>query len=56
MGNVAVMKVQEVRGVVVRFEDSQVFLAEMRVATLATVDGEEKGIICIIGIEKIEGS
>src|SRR5882762_1751812 len=56
MGDVVVMEVQEVRGVVVRFEDSQVLLTEMRVLTLATVESEEKGIICIIGIEKIQGS
>ena len=56
MGDVAVMEIQEVRGVVVRFQDRQVLLTEMRVPTLATVESEEKGIIGIIGIEKIQGS
>src|SRR5712664_326269 len=50
------MEVQEVRGVVVRFENRQVLLTEMRVLTLATVQSEEKGIICIVGIENIQGS
>ena len=53
MGDVAVMKVQEVRGVVIRFENCQIFLTEMPVLRLATVEGEEKGIIRVIGIEKI---
>jgi len=56
VGDVAVMEIQEVRGVVVRFQDRQVLLTEMRVPTLATVESEEKGIIGIIGIEKIQGS
>jgi len=54
MGNVTVMEVQEVRGVVIRFENRQVLLAEMQVPTLATVESEEKRIIRVIGIEKIQ--
>ena len=53
MGDVALMKVQEVRGVVIRFENCQIFLTKVRVLTLATVESEEKGIIRVVGIEKI---
>jgi hypothetical protein len=54
MGDVAVMQVQEVRGVVVRFKNREIFLTEMPVLKLATVESEEKGIIRVIGIEKIQ--
>jgi hypothetical protein len=53
MGYVALMEVQEVRRVVVRFENRQILLPEMPVLRLATVESEEKGIIRVIGIEKI---
>jgi hypothetical protein len=56
MGDVAVMQVQEVRRVVVRFKNREIFLTEMPVLKLATVESEEKGIIRIIGIEKIQGA
>jgi hypothetical protein len=48
------MEVEKVRRVVVRFEDRQIFLTEMPVLRLATVESEEKGIIRVIGIEKIQ--
>src|SRR6266851_157008 len=54
MGDVVVMEVQEVRGVVVRFENRKILLTEMPVLRLATVKGEEKRIICVVGIEKIQ--
>jgi hypothetical protein len=50
------MEVEKVRGVVVRFEHRQIFLTEMPVLRLATVESEEKGIIRVIGIEKIQGT
>src|SRR5260370_35909279 len=56
MGDVAVMQVQEVRRVVVRFKNREIFLTKMPVLKLATVESEEKGIIRIIGIEKIQGA
>ena len=56
MGHVVMMEVEKVRGVVVRFEDRQIFLTEMRVLRLATVESEEKGIIRVIGIEKIQAN
>jgi hypothetical protein len=56
MGDVAVMQVQKVRRVVVRFKNREIFLTEMPVLKLATVESEEKGIIRIIGIEKIQGA
>jgi hypothetical protein len=48
------MEVQEVRCVVVRFKNCQIFLTEMPVPRLATVESEEKGIIRVIGIEEIQ--
>ena len=53
VGHVVMMEVQEVRCVVVRFENCQIFLTEMPVPRLATVKGEEKRIIGVVGIEKI---
>src|SRR5947199_944555 len=50
------MEVEKVRRVVVCFEDRQIFLMEMPVVRLATVESEEKGIIRVIGIEKIQGT
>src|SRR5260370_41693940 len=38
----------------VRFENCQILLTKMAIVTLATVKGEEKRIIRIIGIEKIQ--
>jgi len=52
--HIAVMQIQEVRRVVVGLKNCQVFLAKMRVPRLATVESEEKGIIRVIGIEKIQ--
>src|SRR6266851_1414168 len=54
MGDVVVMEVQEVRCVAVRFENRKILLTEMPVLKLATVKGEEKRIICVVGIEKIQ--
>jgi hypothetical protein len=54
VGHVVMMEVEKVRRVVVRFEDRQIFLTEMPVLRLATVESEEKGIIRVIGIEKIQ--
>ena len=42
VGHIAVMEVQKVRRVVVGFENREIFLAEMLVARLATVEGKEK--------------
>jgi hypothetical protein len=53
VGHVVMMEVEKVRGVMVRFEHRQIFLTEMPVLRLATVESEEKGIIRVIGIEKI---
>src|SRR6266478_3481356 len=56
VGHVVMMEVEKVRRVVVCFEDRQIFLTEMPVVRLATVESEEKGIIRVIGIEKIQGT
>jgi hypothetical protein len=54
VGHVVMMEVEKVRRVVVRLEDRQIFLTKMPVLRLATVESEEKGIIRVIGIEKIQ--
>src|SRR5579859_6041269 len=54
VGHVVMMEIEKVRRVVVRFEDRQIFLTEMPVLRLATVEGEEKRIIGVVGIEKIK--
>jgi len=48
--HVAVMKVQEVRRVVVGLQDRKILLPEMRVARFATVKGEKKREIRIVGV------
>jgi hypothetical protein len=42
--------------VVVRLKDSEILLPEMEVARLATVKGEEKREIRIVGVEQIQGT
>ena len=54
VGDVAVMEVQEVRGVVIGFEDREIFRAEMIIAPLATVEGKEKREIRIVRVEQIQ--
>jgi len=44
------MKVQEVRRVVVGLQDRKILLPEMRVARFATVKGEKKREIRIVGV------
>src|SRR5258708_2712932 len=56
VGYIAVVQVQEVGCVVVRFENRQIFLPEMAVLMLATVKGKEKRIIGIVGVHEIEGA
>ena len=56
MGHVPVMEVQEVRRVVVRFENREIFLPEMPIPRLATVEGEEKGKIRVVRVEQVEGA
>ncbi len=54
MRDIAVVEIQEVRGVVVGFEDGEIFLPEMAIARLATVEGEQKREIGIVGVEQIQ--
>src|SRR6266436_5486264 len=54
VGHIAVVEIQEVRGVVVGLEDREILLPEMEVARLATVKGEEKREIRIIGVKQIQ--
>ena len=56
VGHIAVMKIQEVRRVMVGFENGEIFLPEMRVARLAAVQGKEKREIGIVGVEQIQGT
>src|SRR5487761_143574 len=50
------MEVQEIWRVVVRFEDRQIFLPQMQVFRLATVEGEEKRVVGVVGVEQIHGT
>jgi hypothetical protein len=50
------MKVQEVWRVVIGFEDREILVSEMPILRLATVEGEQEGIIRIIGVEQIHGT
>src|SRR5205823_3183416 len=54
VGHIPVMKIQEVRCVVVSFKDGEILLPKMRIARLATVKSEEKRKIRVVGIEQIE--
>src|ERR1700730_8019212 len=54
VGDVAVMQVQEVRGVVVGLKDGEILLAEMGIPRLATVKGEEEREIRVVGVEQIQ--
>ena len=54
--DIAVMKVQEVRCVVVGLQDREILLPEMAIARLATVKGEEKREIRVVGVEQIQGT
>ena len=40
----------------VGLKDRKIFLPEMRISRLATVKGEEKREICIVGVEQIQGT
>src|ERR1700687_4603461 len=50
------MEVQEVGRVMVRFEDREIFLTEMVFLLFATVQGEQKRIIRVIGVEEVNGA
>jgi len=52
--HIAVMKIQEVRGVVVGLQNGKIFLSEMGIARLATVKGKEKREVRVIRIEQIQ--
>src|SRR5260370_163709 len=54
--HIAVMQIQEVRCVVVGLKNRQIFLAKMRVLTLATVEREEKREVGIVRVKKVEGT
>ena len=41
---------------VIRFENGEILLTEMRVPRLATVKGKEKRVIGVVGVQKIEGA
>src|ERR1700756_4927036 len=50
------MKIQEVRGVVVGLQDREILLPEMAVSRLATVKGEKKREIRVVGVEQVQGT
>src|SRR5882724_2763085 len=54
MSDIAIMEVKKIRRVVIGFEHRQIFLAEMLIARLATVQRKEKRKIRVVGIEQIQ--
>ena len=52
--HIAVMQVQKVWRVMIGFKDREVFLAEMPVARLTSVERKEKREIRVVGIEQIQ--
>ena len=56
VGHIAVVEIQVVRRVVIGLQDREIFLAQMGVAGLATVKGEEKREIRVVGVEQIQGT
>src|SRR5271154_4317934 len=56
VSHIPVMEVQEVRRVMVGLENRKIFLPKMRVARLATVQGEEKREVGIVGVEQVQGA
>jgi len=53
MSHVPVVQVEEVGRVMVRFKDRKVFLVEMVILVLSTMQGEQKRIIRIIRVQKV---
>src|ERR1700730_9486560 len=53
MGHVSVVQVEEVGRVMVRFKDRKVFLVEMAILVLSTMQGEQERIIRIIRVQKV---
>src|SRR5437667_9832734 len=47
------MEVQEVRRIVVGFENCEIFLPQVPILRLATVEGEKKREVGIVGVEEI---
>src|SRR6267378_659781 len=56
VGHIVVMKIQEVRCVVVGLQDCEIFLPEMTVPTFAAVKGEQKREISVVGVKQIQGT
>src|SRR5580692_5996131 len=53
MGHVSVVQVEEVGRVMIRFKDRKVFLVEMAILVVSTMQGEEKRIIRIVRVQKV---
>jgi hypothetical protein len=56
VGHIAVVEIQVVGRVVICLQDGEIFLPKMEVARLATVKGEEKREIRVVGVEQIQGT
>src|ERR1700722_7969098 len=52
--HVAVVEIQKIRRVVIGLEDREIFLPEMLIARLATVKGEEKREVRVVGVEQVQ--
>ena len=53
MGHVPVVEVEEIGRVMVRFKDRKVFLVEMSILVLSTMQGEQERIIRLIRVQKV---
>ena len=56
MRSIFAMQVEVVRGPVIGFKDSKVFLVEMRINLMPGMQGEQEGVISVIGIEDKHGA
>src|SRR6185437_1908240 len=54
VGHIVVMEVQKVWGVMVGLQNLEVFLPELLVTRLATMEGEQKRKIGVIGVQQIQ--
>jgi hypothetical protein len=50
VGGVAVVEIEEIRRVMIGLEDRQIFPPQVPVLALATVQGEKKGVVGVVGV------
>lgn len=54
MGDLSVMKIEEVGRAVLGFEDCQVLRAEMSVPSLTRKDRKEETEVCVVAVEQVQ--